>query len=116
MVFVGRRFFDEKYVGWPPCEFDWPNEPKTLAGLEAACELSWEKLRTDEVAKAVASGDILDVAWSRVFFSNPEPLKAVSRVCDAMVSFGASDVMTRRGARRSSAIGNSCRKGRPCMT
>jgi hypothetical protein len=114
MVFVGRRFFDEKYVWGPLCEFDWPNEEKTLAGLEAACELSWEKLRADEVAKAAASGDVLDVAWSREFLNNPEPVKAVSRVRDAMVSFGASDVMTRRGARSSSAIGKQLQE-RPTL-
>jgi hypothetical protein len=90
MVFVGRRFFDEKYVGGPACELDWPKEPKTLAGFEAACELSCEKLRTDEVARVGPSGDVLDLARCREFLSKLEPVKAVSRVRDAMLRFGAS--------------------------
>jgi len=69
-----------------------PKEPKTLAGLEEACELSCEKLRADDVAKAVARGDDLDIASGRVFLSKLEPVEAISRVRDAMLGcvFGAS--------------------------
>jgi hypothetical protein len=86
IVFAGVRFCDEKYVGGP--EFDDPwllKELKTLAGLEAACELSCEKLRTDDVAKAVAKGDVLDNANDREFWSKLEPVEAISRVREAMV-------------------------------
>jgi hypothetical protein len=85
IVLVGVRFCDEKYVvgpPWEPCEL---KELKTLAGLEAACELNCEKLRTDDVARAVASGDALDVASARGFRSRPEPVEATSRVRDAIV-------------------------------
>jgi hypothetical protein len=90
MVFVGRRLCDEKYVGGPACEFDCPKEPNTLAGLEAECEVRCEKLRADEVAKAAASGEVLDVASDREVLSKLEPVEAISRVRDAIVRFGAS--------------------------
>jgi hypothetical protein len=84
-VFAGVRFCDEKYVGGPEFEDPWLlKELKTLAGLEAACELSWEKLRADDVAKAVARGDDLDNASGREFCSNLEPVQATSRVREAM--------------------------------
>jgi hypothetical protein len=86
IVFAGVRFCDEKYVGGPELEDPWLlKEPKTLAGLEAACELSWEKLRADDVAKALATGDDLDNASDREFWSKLEPVEANSRVREAMV-------------------------------
>jgi hypothetical protein len=86
IVLVGVRFCDEKYVVGLFCEPCWLKELKTLAGLEAACELSCEKLRTEDVARAVASGDALDVASAREFRMRPEPVEAISRVRDAIVS------------------------------
>jgi hypothetical protein len=84
MVFVGVRLCDEKYVVGP-CEPCWAKELKTLVGLEAACELSCEKLRTDEVAKTAARGDDRDAASVREFRSKLEPVEASSRECAAMV-------------------------------
>jgi hypothetical protein len=86
MVLVGVRFCDEKYVVGLFCEPCWPKELKTLVGLEAECELSCEKLRRDDVVRAVASGYALEVASGRAFRSKLEPVEAVSRVRDAIVS------------------------------
>jgi hypothetical protein len=94
MVFAGRRLCDEKYDGGPPCEPSWPNEPKTLVGLlEAECEFSCEKLRSDEVANVAASGDVCEMASGREVRSMLEPVEAISRVRNAMVKLGAM-VMT----------------------
>ena len=83
-VFVGRRLCDEKYEGGPDCE---PIEEKTLVGPVADCELSCEKLRAEEVVKAAANGDILEVARAREDRSNAEAVPAASRVRDAIVGF-----------------------------
>lgn len=68
----------------PPPEPCWPKELKTLVGLEAACELSCEKLRTAVVAKAVARGEDLDFANACELRSRPEPVEAISRVREAI--------------------------------
>lgn len=89
-VFVGRRLPDEKYEGSPGLEL--PREEKTFVGSVAACELSCEKLRTEDVVKAAASGDVLEIASDLELRSSPEAVLAASRVRDAIiVSFGASD-------------------------
>jgi hypothetical protein len=117
MVFVGVRLCDEKYVVGP-CEPCWAKELKTLVGLEAACELSCEKLRTDEVAKAAARGDDRDAASVREFRSKLEPVEASSRDCDAMLSvWGEVEwwwVMTR--SRAPSSIGGQLVEGPTSMT
>jgi hypothetical protein len=70
----------------PDCEFCWlPKELKTLAGLEAACELICEKLRADDVARAVARGNDRDEASVCEVRSKLEPVEAISRVRDAML-------------------------------
>lgn len=91
IVFAGRRFCVEKYEGTPPdLEPVW--KAKMLVGSEAECELSCEKLRAEDVVKAAASGDILEVASGLELRSSPEAVVAASRVRDAIiVTFGASD-------------------------
>jgi hypothetical protein len=86
MVLVGVRFCDEKYVVGLFCEPCWPKELNTLVGLEAACELSCEKLRKEDAVRAVASGYALEVANGRAFRSRLEPVEAISRVRDAIAS------------------------------
>jgi len=91
IVFAGRRFCVEKYEGTPPdLEPVW--KAKMLVGSEAECELSCEKLRAEDVVKAAASGDILDVASGLELRSSPEAVVAASRVRDAIMGrLGASN-------------------------
>lgn len=71
-----------------PC---WPKELKTLVGLEAACELSCEKLRAHVGAKAAVRGEARDFASGCEFRNRPEPVWAISRVREAISCvFGAS--------------------------
>lgn len=87
MVLVGRRLCDEeKYEGGPDAALSWPNEEKTLVGFVADCELRCELLRAGHVARAAASGDILEFASGRECRINVEAVVAVSRVRDAMAS------------------------------
>ena len=73
-------------------ELELPKEAKTLVGSVAECELSCEKLRAEDVVKAAASGDILEVASGFELRSSPEAVVAASRVRDAIMGrLGASD-------------------------
>lgn len=85
-MFVGRRLCEEKYDGGPDC--DWPKEEKTLAGLVADSDLSWVKLRAEEMLKAAANGDVLETANDRELRSRLEAVEAARRVRDAIVSLG----------------------------
>ena len=77
---------DEKYEGGPDGAF--PKEEKTLAGFVAECALSCVKLRTEKLVRAVATGDVLDVANGLEVRINVEAVVAASRVRDAIVRFG----------------------------
>jgi hypothetical protein len=85
-VFVGVRLCDEKYEGGP--EWAFPKEEKTLAGFVAECALSCVKLRTEELVRAAATGDVLDVASGLEARIKVEVVVAASRVRDAIVRFG----------------------------
>jgi hypothetical protein len=68
--------------------------------LEAECEFSCEKLRSDEVANAAASGDVCEMANGREVRSMLEPVKAISRVRDAMVKLGAMVMTSMRSSKK----------------
>jgi hypothetical protein len=89
-------------------ELELPKEAKTLVGSVAECELSCEKLRTDDAVRTVASGDFLGIASRLELRSSPEAVVAASRVRGAMiVRLDASDdddVGTREALRLSANV------------
>lgn len=89
-------------------ELELPKEAKTLVGSVAECELSCEKLRTDDAVRTVASGDFLGVASRLELRSSPEAVVAASRVRGAIVvrldASDDDDVGTREAPRPSANV------------
>ena len=90
-------------------EAELPKEAKTLVGSVAECELSCEKLRTDDAVRTVASGHFLGIASRLELRSSPEAVVAASRVHGAMIvrldaSDDDDDVGTREALRLSANV------------